>query len=262
MTRDERIEKVLKKAVSKDQVHHAYLFCGSDAGGRTAMAKGFIRSLLCEHGGCGTCSVCRKVNGGNHPDVIYIQGREDKQLLVEDMKGIFTFLQRRPYEGDRKVVVITKADMIVDRAQKMILKILEEPSPGSVIILLAENPDAVAPTIASRCEIFRLADVTKSYGETASGYGDELFELLTGADVPFYTMKDLAYSIHAKRDRKLLADILAYTEERFRDRIVEGKSDNIASIYALEEAKRRSESNVIISNILLDLMLKAEDGRW
>ena len=168
-----RLKERLEKIVSTNRVSHAYLFEGPTGADKEAFARGFIKGVLCPKGlgeNCGECSICNKVDHGNHEDVSWIS-REG--LSVKD--AVVTVIQEklnvRPV-GGRNVVVISDSDTMTPQAQNRLLKTLEEPPGDALIILLSENMENLAPTIQSRCVKFRI-DASSQTAE------DESAEMLT-----------------------------------------------------------------------------------
>ena len=112
------------------------------------------------------CRSCRQFNSGNHPDVYRIT-RENKQSIgVDQIRSMLESIQLKPYESARKVFIIEEAHTMTVQAQNALLKTLEEPPGFSVLILLAEKPQGLLPTVLSRCQLFRMQRLTK--GEVCS----------------------------------------------------------------------------------------------
>jgi DNA polymerase-3 subunit delta' len=106
-------------------------------------------ALLCPDGGCGHCNTCRRALAGLHPDLIVVE-RTGAAVDVEEARSIVTRAQRRPMEASRQVLVVTDLHL-ADRAVPALLKTIEEPPPGTVFILLADDLPPALATIASRC---------------------------------------------------------------------------------------------------------------
>src|SRR5262249_25119383 len=115
-----------------------------------------------------TCRACRALEHGNHPDlhvlgptgagqVIPIGGREDRGVrdLVREAAPM-------PVEGGLRVAIVAEADRMTDDAQSAFLKTLEEPPPGTVLILTAADEERLLPTIRSRVVRIRVGPVAKA----------------------------------------------------------------------------------------------------
>ncbi|MHB8681357.1 MAG: ATP-binding protein [Acidimicrobiales bacterium] len=137
---------------------HAYLLVGPPGLGQQTLARGFAAALLCPDGGCGTCSVCRRVLSGVHPDLVEVQ-RQGAELSVEDARAVVRLAQRRPLEGARQVLVVGDVHL-ARRAAPVLLKTLEEPAGDTVFVLLADLVPAELVTVASRCVRIDVAPLT------------------------------------------------------------------------------------------------------
>ena len=128
---------------------HAYLFTGQPGAGPRAAARGFAAALLCRFGGCGVCRDCTRALAGNHPDVVLVE-RTGASLSVEDARRLVGLAQRRPFEGDRQVLVVTDVHLAVNSVPAL-LKTVEEPPPSTIFVLLADGIPPELVTVASRC---------------------------------------------------------------------------------------------------------------
>ncbi len=118
---------------------------------------------------CGQCPQCQRVAQGVHPDVRIIgvgtgddEGVNRRDIRIEQVREIESFLNLTPYEGACKVVVVDGAELMNTAAANALLKTLEEPPPGSMLLLLTGNEDALLPTIRSRCSALYLKPVPKT----------------------------------------------------------------------------------------------------
>ncbi len=128
---------------------HAYLLVGPPGSGRRAAARAFAAAVLCPRGGCGTCDVCRRVQGVVHPDFIEIE-REGASISVDQAREIIRLALRSPTEGEYKVLVLVDFHLVTNAAPTL-LKIIEEPPPSTVFVVLADQVTQELVTIASRC---------------------------------------------------------------------------------------------------------------
>jgi len=104
---------------------------------------------------CGTCAACARIARGVHPDVLVVEPGDTGSIKIEQVRDIVDRAAYRPFEGRRRVVIIDEADALVAPAQNALLKTLEEPPPSSVFFLITSRPDALLPTVQSRCPRLR-----------------------------------------------------------------------------------------------------------
>jgi DNA polymerase III delta' subunit len=151
---------------------HAVLVSGPGGVGKTTFAEDVAAALLCVNEDpavrpCRTCRACRALEHGNHPDVhrlaptgagwvIPIGGRDERGVrdLVRDLALL-------PVEGGARVAIIAAADRMTEDAQTALLKTLEEPPGGTVLLLTATDEERLLPTIRSRCVRIRLGPVAR-----------------------------------------------------------------------------------------------------
>ena len=156
----ERPVEFLKRAVHQDKVGHSYLFVGNEGIGKKWVALQFAKALNCLEGAaakgdsCNQCLSCKKIDHHLHPDVLVIEP-EGQTLKADQVRQMQRDLVYRPYEGQRRVCVVTAADRMAAHMSNILLKTLEEPPLHTVIILLANSPRMVLPTILSRCQTIR-----------------------------------------------------------------------------------------------------------
>ena len=150
----------LKRAIHQDKVSHSYLFLGNEGIGKKWVALQFAKALNCLEGeaeredACDHCSSCKKIDHALHPDVLILEP-EGQTLKVDQVRQLQKELAYKPYEGKRRVCILTTADRMAPNMSNTLLKTLEEPPLHTVIILLANNPRLLLPTILSRCQPIR-----------------------------------------------------------------------------------------------------------
>jgi DNA polymerase-3 subunit delta' len=148
---------ILKSAMAKDRIAHAYLFYGMDGVGKKTTASVFARALNCGGGDppCDACASCRKAEHKNNPNIITIQaeGQFIKIGAVKEIQARMTFW---PGEG-RRVFILQEADRMNAAAANALLKTLEEPSAGNILVLTTARPHALPLTILSRCQHLRFS---------------------------------------------------------------------------------------------------------
>ena len=150
------VVRTLRNAVSRDRVHHAYLFVGSRGTGKTSMAKILAACLNCELGPtvepCGECGSCASIARANSLDVIEMDAASNNS--VEDIRDLRDSVAFAPVSGRRKVYILDEAHMLSTAAWNAFLKTLEEPPPGTVFVLATTEAGKVPATVVDRCHRF------------------------------------------------------------------------------------------------------------
>lgn len=133
---------------------HAYLLVGPRDTGEQELVRAFAAAVLCSKGGCGTCSTCTRVARGVHPDVVEV-ARGGPFYSVDEAREIVRLAARKPMEGRHQIVVVSDLHL-AERAAPALLKTVEEPAPGTVFVLLAEQVPPALQTVGSRCVVVPL----------------------------------------------------------------------------------------------------------
>ena len=112
-------------------------------------------TLQCEAQGtepCQKCDSCKKAQGKNHPDIIYVNHEKPGTITIDEIRDqVIADVAIRPYCSPHKIYIVPDAEMMTVQAQNALLKTIEEPPEYAVIMLLTSNIDALLPTIQSRC---------------------------------------------------------------------------------------------------------------
>lgn len=146
---------VLQKALTGSRLAHAYLFYGPSGVGKKLTALQFTKALYClstTTDACDACVPCRKIAAGNHPDVTLVTP-DDTSLKIEQIRALQHRLGYKPYENQRTTIILDGCEYLTPPAANALLKTLEEPPPGTLLILLTGNKTALPLTIISRCQL-------------------------------------------------------------------------------------------------------------
>jgi DNA polymerase-3 subunit delta' len=165
----EAAERILLEAVRGGRLHHAWLIVGPVGVGKATLAYRFARWLLSGRDGEGLAldprdPVFRRVAAGSHADLHTIgrsvdgrTGRRHREILVDDVRAGAEFLRRTAAEGGWRVVMVDPAEALNANAANALLKVLEEPPPRAVLLLVCSAPGRLPATLRSRCRLLRLA---------------------------------------------------------------------------------------------------------
>lgn len=154
--------EMLRQQIAQQTMRHAYLFAGPPGVGRRTLALRFAQGLNCTEPpapgeACGKCRNCREIEKRRHPDLIIIKKDEDAKLpWMDPLREGLHQLALRPYQSKFKVALLPGFHDATDNAANALLKTLEEAPSYAILILTADNPEQLLPTIVSRCEVLRL----------------------------------------------------------------------------------------------------------
>jgi DNA polymerase-3 subunit delta' len=143
----------LLKKVTLQDLPCAYLILGPLHVGKTTLALDLACLMNCEgrERPCGSCSSCRRITQGKHPDVVIISPREGKEEVgIDQIREMERETSIPPFEGAAKVFIIQERLSL--EAANSLLKTLEEPPPKVLFILTSSHREALPLTIISRCQ--------------------------------------------------------------------------------------------------------------
>lgn len=150
--------------MQKGSLHHAWLLHGMKGIGKSMLAEKLAARLICEsHTACGECHGCRMLAAGSHPDVHHlglIEGKRD--LKIEQVREVLDFLSLSGAESQRRVVILDDAERMNGQAANALLKGLEEPSPGSLLLIVCADIMKLPATVRSRCLLQHCAPLPKA----------------------------------------------------------------------------------------------------
>lgn len=155
----------------RERLPHALLLVGQRGSGKSALAQAFAKSLLCEqplNGGhfCGKCLACNWFDQESHPDFRLLQPqamveeadveegrkRASQQITIDQVRALGDFFNVGTHRAGLKIIVVNPADAMNRNTANALLKILEEPAPGTLFLMVSNEPLRLLPTIRSRCQ--------------------------------------------------------------------------------------------------------------
>ena len=248
---------ILRRSMDKGRIPHAFLFHGMRGIGKRTTALALAKTLLCERlDACGLCPACRKVESGNHPDVVVITP-QGQFIKIEDIRGLRNQMRFRPLEGAKRVFILVDAERMNITSANSLLKTLEEPSLVNVLILVSSRPYQLPMTILSRCQKLRFhpipSDIVARYLEAKLGLDGE-------------TAATLAASSGGSIGRAVEMHGESYLARRkqFIEKICEGFSNPMKGIlFAGDFGKDRQEIQLrfeILKSWYRDLLVYKETG--
>jgi len=211
-----------------ERLPHALLLYGRPGLGKHAFAMQLAQTLLCAgpHTGsaCGRCHGCRLFVAGTHPDVSVIELAEGaKSITIDQIRALGEFLSLRPHTAARKVVIISPADAMNLNSANALLKLLEEPPLGSILLLVSSHPARLPATVRSRCSRVFFKVPARNEGlawlrsHAAGGDGPEaLLELAGGSPLRAMAMAEAGF---VENRGQLLRDL---------DALQSGREDPVA----------------------------------
>ena len=155
------IRELFLKAIKENTLSHAYLIVGEDGIGKSILVKEIALQIL------------GKARDIDYVDLINFRSN-GKSIGVDDTRKLIIEINKKPFEGDKKVIVIHNCETMTEAAQNAFLKTIEEPPVGVYIFLLCENLASILDTVKSRTSIYRLNRLSKNEIEEYihKNYGD------------------------------------------------------------------------------------------
>jgi DNA polymerase-3 subunit delta' len=146
----------LMRAQKDHRLPHALLFAGQRGTGKTHFAECFMRAQLCQQNNADascTCHSCRLITGKSHPNILWIAPEKTGGAIkVDQIREVTDFVNQTSLQGEYRFVVINPASNLNINAANALLKTLEEPASGSILILITDQISHLPATILSRCQ--------------------------------------------------------------------------------------------------------------
>jgi DNA polymerase III subunit delta' len=148
--------------IKRHTIPHALLFTGIEGIGKGTVARRFAMAVNCsarpsgavDRLPCGVCRNCRRIAEGLHPDVLWVTP-QGAYIRIDQIRALCDTLALKPYEAQVRLAILHDAQALNPEAGNALLKVLEEPPDGTVLILTAPQTSDLLPTIVSRCRRIR-----------------------------------------------------------------------------------------------------------
>lgn len=257
---NKRLIEGIKSSICNGSVFHAYIIEGDGMSDKESFAKDLCKAILCANMqgiGCDSCITCQKIEHGNYED-LHIVEADGMSVKDEQISMLQSELNKKPI-GPRNIAIIKDADTMTPRAQNRLLKTLEEPHEGTIIILLSENRENLLDTIKSRCVIYRF-EVAKE-NSVMQESADVIFEALS-SDESFFSIRQLLTKYMKTREdaflildglERIYGNFLTYSDPRCK---LYKKEDIFKAIELIEEARRDLYAKVNYQYAIKNLLLK------
>lgn len=247
------IKTILRRMLKNSRVPHSLLFASEEGVGKKhfalELAKSFICQSLADFEACDKCANCKRADKFNfpksddrdaHKQVVFSEFPDigqvipyNKNILVDAIRDLEKEANYRPYEAKARFFIIDDADKMNNQASNALLKTLEEPAETTYLFLITSRPDALLPTILSRCQTLRFApipaiEIEKHLLETKQFAIDdaELLSLLSNGNIGLAKTLDLP-KFREQRDLmlKVLQSLLIENNRAFLLKTAEEMND-------------------------------------
>ncbi|WP_294373224.1 DNA polymerase III subunit delta' [uncultured Clostridium sp.] len=144
----ENIIKGIDRRKINNSFSHANLIVGADGIGKSVVAKYLSNNIIEPRDNVESVDIVRY-----YPSSV--------SFGVDDVRNIIEEVNKKPYEGDKKVLILYRCDKMTAQAQNALLKTIEEPPEGVYLILLSDSLENILDTIQSRCQVYKLTPLSK-----------------------------------------------------------------------------------------------------
>lgn len=233
---DSAAARQLQQDLRQCTVAHAYLLAGPLCREKEEIVPLFVQALLCrdlvDGHSCGLCPSCQAWARGGHPDYHPLQP-EGSSLKIDQLRLWQPFFRYSPDLGRHQVFLLRQPELLTAPAANSLLKVLEEPLPGTVFLLVTEDQRSLLPTIVSRCRVVTFRGSEQSQGtvpvgkdgvpetvppeqESVREAGEKFARIITGGTPTELLREVRLLGTDRLAAHHLLEIILAYFEQIYR----------------------------------------------
>ncbi|WP_409420024.1 DNA polymerase III subunit delta' [Pseudaeromonas sp. ZJS20] len=194
------------QGAAQGRLAHGWLLCGASGSGKGELAQAFARRVLCQAPSqaapCGHCHACTLLARGHHPD-LHLAEVAGRSIGVDTIRELIGQLAVSPQLGQAKVAILPQAQRMTESAANALLKTLEEPPGAAYLFLLTDQPNALLPTIVSRCRRLSLQPDEQTalawLRQQADGQQATAMHLRLNQGAPLATLAYLSAGTEAQR---------------------------------------------------------------
>ncbi|MDD5705856.1 MAG: hypothetical protein PHR35_08015 [Kiritimatiellae bacterium] len=255
--RIEEAQAVVAQAFRNDRLAHAYLLTGSPRGAAGALAVYMLRMLACESDKppCGACERCRQVAERTWCDNVWVQPAKKTRVISIDQvrNDLLHRLSETSFAGGWKAGVLVGADRLNEAAANAFLKMLEEPPPRTLLLLLSDAPQALLPTVRSRCQRLDLDDPPLELDEP---WRTQVLEVLGGPPIagPVAAMQAADRLGGVLEELKAEARRLVEAESPVNEELVDEEADVIEARVSARYRELRGAFLLVMQRWYRDLL--------
>lgn len=184
---NQRIKHILTSYLKNDIIPYSMIFFGPRSANLLSFAVAFAKGINClnnkDNRGdfCGKCTHCMEIEKEAFLD-LNVLAPDGQQYKKEQITFLVEDNYRKPLKGERKINILTDAHKMNEYSANTFLKVLEEPAPLNVFILVTDNMNPMLPTIKSRCQVLKFSPLSKTEIKTylvKKGYDEERARLIS-----------------------------------------------------------------------------------